>query len=82
MKLGRNIACLKRNGHWFYFRWDDENEAKMLFQAYLQAVDPGCAFDLIGLAILSVEIKMMPEQGISESIYLNLPEIQDGNDSP
>jgi len=74
MKRGRNIACLKRNGHWFYFRWDDENEAKMLFQAYLQSVDPMSRFDAVGLHRLVTELKNISPGETKETLYFNEPD--------
>ena len=82
MERGRNIACLKRNGHWFYFRWDDENQAKMLWHAYLQAIDPECAFDPEGFRRLVHEIKDMPESGVTEKLYWNEGQELDPDDYP
>jgi len=69
MGRGRNIVCLKRNGHWFYFRWDDENTARMLFQAYLMATDPESVFDFEGLQRLKHETETMPDIGVREDFY-------------
>jgi hypothetical protein len=60
---------MKRNGHSFYFRWDDQNENKMLFRAYLMAVDPGSVFDAEGLRRLKHEVDTMPEEGMRENFY-------------
>ena len=69
MKRGRNIACLKRNGHWFYFHSVDEKRKEILGHAYMLTVDPERVFDGVGLYPLRKEIKIRPEDVMRENFY-------------
>ena len=79
MDKAQSIVCMSRNGHWFYFRWDADLACRMLWHAYLQAVDPHCKFDLDGLRTLKHEIDTMPEDGMRESVHWDEPSPPNGN---
>lgn len=79
MDKGQNIVCMSRNGHCFYFPWDKDLTFRMLWQAYLKAVDPESAFDAVGLYRLRKEIKTMPEDGMRESVHWDEPSPSNGN---